>query len=369
VEQRAGTDHRERLAARAAGRSRPAIPIPCGVSELRDLAERHAPFALFPAAARARLRQIVDPLPPVACAGALECRLAAGDARVDFEVCLRGTPETRRRLAEAAQSPRAEVLEAPGWRRALAVLRAWSDPVHPVHTRVAAVWLEFDAPPDTDSPPVPFAVLTLDPGAGLAEGRVDPAWLRESVRVGLAVLAGATPPPLTASAERLLAALPPSAQLLHLALRPAEAGCPDALRVVLRLPWRILPRLLERLDWPGSVSQLSVLLGRLCRRTLVHSVNLDFGERIGPRVGIEFHHPTSVATDPRWRELLDALEALGACSPAMRRELAGWTSPPENAAAGALQVHRELLVKVVHEPGAPLEAKAYLAFAPRRVPA
>jgi len=342
-------------------------PLPCGLTELRALAERLAPEPLFPPAARARLRAIPDPLPPVACAGALECRLEAGARQVDLEVCFRGAPQTRRRLAEALAGPARGVPADPRWQRALSVLRAWSEPAHPGARWVAAAWLELDAPPGAPGPPAPFAVLTLDPEGGVAGGRIDRRWLQRAAGGALELLAGGPTSLDGVGMAALLRALPPSAQLLHLALRPAGPEGDATLRAVTRLPWRGLPGLLARLDWPGSLPELQMLLERLCSRTLVHSVNLDLGPRgAGPRVGIEFHFPTYLEADPRWCGLFDALEAAGACAPAARRALAAWTRPRTEALPpGSIKVHRELLVKVVHRPGAPLRAKAYLAFAPR----
>jgi hypothetical protein len=105
----------------------------------------------------------------------------------------------------------------------------------------------------------------------------------------------------------------------------------------------------------------------MCASTLLHSINLDVGAGVGPRVGIEFHHPTSPERDPRWRDLFDALEAAGACPSATRHALAEWAAPEAAPAIGSIRVQRELLVKVVHEPDAPLRAKAYLPFSPRLV--
>ena len=65
--------------------------------------------------------------------------------------------------------------------------------------------------------------------------------------------------------------------------------------------------------------------------------------------------------------LFDELEAAGACTGEMRQHLIAWMSgdPEVESEPGKIHVPRDLLVKVVYEPGAPLRAKAYLPFGPR----
>ncbi len=99
-----------------------------------------------------------------------------------------------------------------------------------------------------------------------------------------------------------------------------------------------------------------------------YSINLDIATTLGPRVGIEFHRPTSPRSDPRWKGLFDELEDAGACTPEKRALVCDWPSPRNGASrAAGFRVERDLLVKAVHEPGKPLRAKAYLPFAPRMV--
>lgn len=283
-------------------------------------------------------------------------------------MCIRPADGGLRRLAQALGGPtlRGAAERSARWRRVLAFLRAWSDPASPLHPAVAAVWLEFDAAEHGGSP-APFLVFTLDPERFYAGGTADPAALGATLGAGLDLLADGLDPRTARGLARCLRGLPRFAQVLHAAVRPAPEG--DFVRLVVRLPWRELPSCLEQLGWRGSLPELRAQLERLCAPTLVHSVNLDVGTHVGPRVGIEFHHPTSPRDDPRWRALFDALEASQACTAEKRELLAEWVSTEEEqpCEAGSIRVQRELLVKVVHRSGAPLRAKAYLPFGPRRV--
>jgi hypothetical protein len=110
------------------------------------------------------------------------------------------------------------------------------------------------------------------------------------------------------------------------------------------------------------------MLQQLCPDTLVHAVNLDVREDgLGPRIGVEFIHRGAPHASPRWKHLFQVLESSGACAPERRAAIASWggeeLGPP--LGPGILCVRRDLMVKVIYETGAPLHAKAYLAFAPR----
>jgi hypothetical protein len=344
------------------------LALPCRVPELLGVARRCVPRQLASPAAWDRLESIDDPLPPLASEAAIECRLEAGASRVDFELCIRSAGDARRRLANAVDqtAARAAAARSPGWRRAFAFLRAWADEGSALHDAVSAVWLEFDAPGEGGGSE-PFLVFTLNAERFYAAGRADPAALRSTLAAGLDLLADGVDRETAGTLSRCVDELPPCGQILHAAIRPTSDG--DVARLVVRLPWREVPGALERLGWPGSPPALREQLERLCETTLVHSVNLDIGSRLGARVGIEFHHPTSPAEDPRWISLFDALEADAACTPEARSALVEWADPRRDPGfePGAVRIRRELLVKVVHEPSGPLRAKAYLPFSPRLV--
>jgi hypothetical protein len=132
------------------------------------------------------------------------------------------------------------------------------------------------------------------------------------------------------------------------------------------MPWRELGGYLERAGWQGSRGELERWLERSCPSTVLQSINLDVGPGVGRRVGVEYYFPTSPAADPRWRTVLDALVAAGACSSERRAQLEAWPSRgADDAASPERTVDRDLLLKVVFETGAPLRAKAYLPFAAR----
>jgi hypothetical protein len=326
------------------------------------LSERLVGVALVSPAAWERLYGIPDVLPPAAKDAALELRLERDDPRVDFTVCLDTEPSQRRWLVTAlARSGVAAGSRR--WERVLTFLRAWANVASSLHVAVHAVWLEFDA--DGDGAPEPFLIFSLDEERLYAGGTATPDALLAPVRAGLERLGGSDPRAMEA-VTRCLRGLPRYAQLRHVALRPTAVG--DVVRLVLRMPWRRVPGALAALGWPGDAFALHALLERLCPDTPVHPINIDVTpDGLGPRVGIEFIHTGAPHASSRWRALFDALESLGACDPGRRAALATWGGGivGPRVGPGRLIVKRDLMVKVVHGEGAPLRAKAYLAFAPR----
>jgi hypothetical protein len=107
---------------------------------------------------------------------------------------------------------------------------------------------------------------------------------------------------------------------------------------------------------------------QLCPQRTVLPVNLDISRHgIGPRVGIEFAYAGAPAESVRWQMLFDVLESVGACAAERRAAVCAWGGEALGPAVGpgVVCVRRDLLIKVIHESGASLRAKAYLAFATR----
>lgn len=203
-------------------------------------------------------------------------------------------------------------------------------------------------------------MLTLDQETFHPGGVGDRQFLADFLATTFALIGDGLDAEVDATLRSCVAALPRAAEFAHAAVRPGPAG--DVARLVVRLEARTLPEQLAGLGWEGSRDELRALLETTFTTRAVHPVNLDLGSRIGRRIGLEFHHPTSPVADPRWRRFLDTLTAGGACSPAQRGRIEAWPLPSQREPRLA-HVDRDLLVKVVYETGAALRAKAYLSFA------
>jgi hypothetical protein len=337
------------------------VPLSLRPKALLGVGQRLAPRGLLPPAAAEQLGRIPRSLPSVGFVGAFEVRLEDEDAPVDFEVCLRATPAVRRELGAwlAGDDSAALAARSESWARVARFLAAWADPRSGLGEALPVVWLEFDAPPGGGEPE-PFVVLTLDRDCFHPGGVGDRELLADFLATTFRLIGDGLDAEVEATLRSCIAALPPAAEFAHAAVRPGPDG--DVARLVVRLEARTLPEELAALGWEGSRDELRGLLGGMFTTRAVHPVNLDLGARIGPRVGIEFHHPTSPVADARWRRFLDALVAAEACSLAQRRRVEAWPLPSSREPA-LVCIERGLLVKVVYATGAPLRAKAYLPFA------
>lgn len=330
------------------------------------MALRGAPPALVPPGPQ-EFPGLADPWPALASEAALECRLEAGLSPVDFAVCLRD--ERRTALASALDTSATATLAAKsaGWSGIVRFLREWTQAGTALYDGVRAVWLEVDA-----AASAPFLIFTIDPERFYRTGRGDPNALLAILRAGLDPLGEGLSGPHGEGLARVVSGLPASAQVLHAAVRPRPDGA--IVRLVVRMPWRILPACVASLGWSGDPAAFEDQLARLCRRTLVHAANLDLLPALGPQIGVEFHHATAPDRDPRWRDVLDELESAAACSAEKRRALETWirggasgeagsvSTPPLRG--GVVRVQRDLMIKAIYTPEASLRAKAYLGVAP-----
>ncbi len=322
------------------------------------MALRGAPAALVPPGPQ-EFPGLADPWPALASEAALECRLEAGPAPVDFAVCLRDA--RRPALASALDTPATTALcaKSAGWSRSVRFLREWTQAGTALYDGVRAVWLEVDA-----AAAEPFLIFTIDSERFYQTGRGDPDALLAILRAGLDPLGDGLSLGYAEGLARVVSGLPNSAQVLHAAVRPRAGAA--IVRLVVRMPWRALPTCVASLGWSGDPVAFEDQLARLCRRTLVHAASLDLSPHIGPQIGVEFHHATAPDRDPRWQELLVELERVSACSPEKRRALESWrhANPGASSARTAIRVHRDLMIKAVYTPGTSLRAKAYLGVAP-----
>jgi hypothetical protein len=333
----------------------------CGIHELLAHAAPHVPEGLIDAAAWERLAALPRQFPAAGIVGALECRLEAGASQIDFEVCITRSSGGQQALA-AAMPGLASTNPANDarWERSVEFLRAWADPDSSLAATVPIIWLEFDLDAGSTGAPGPFAIATLDPQQAFEDDPATrPARAAALNRVIESLNGGALGSATRETLQYCLDALPAAGRLMHIAVRPGDGK--SAVRIILQMPWPKMVDYLERVGWPGDLAELAAWLQRTCPSMRLHSLNLDVTDRVGPRIGVEYHYDPGA---PQWASLFDALEERGACTPERRAQLAAW--PSDGASSNALVcVERELLIKAVFAPGAPVQAKAYLAFTPR----
>lgn len=326
-------------------------------------AARHVPAALVPAEALAAGLRVAAGLPPAFNWIGFECRLQAGDDRVDYAGCCEAWDGGRAALASTLAD--APSFAGPGVR---ALLAEWCREGSQLYKHSPAVWLEFDFV--ANAPPASFAFLCLDPACANAfhapvrpHERPPPGQLMELFMTGARLLAGQEPAtPAVEFFARSLAALPPTGRALHVAATP-HRGHAD-LRVHYALLTGEVAGWLADIGWAGDM-EWARGLPRLLGGFRQVGVQLSVGTELRQELGVEAYVAGGPTEFAGWSRLFGALG--DACDPAKVAALLGWWGR-EKVTLGPWRVaiQRQFYVKLTMRPTG-LEAKAYLCIMPRHV--
>ena len=308
-----------------------------------------------------------------------ECPLDEKQSTADLLFC--GTQEEGHVALLANQGQNegfpAHLHELPAWRQIRDFCTVWEYPHSPLHGKVVNCWLEFDVA-GSNSPWAPsffFGLPPLVPGM-----RAD---LDSTLREGLKQLA-----PLSLASGRgrqldtVLNQLPGTAYVFQVGVMLSRSV--EAIRVCIRgMTTDELAPYLERIAWPGNFSELQTVIqryGPLCKRV---DLDIDVGDHIGPKVGLEFSFGKDANTVTRMGKFLsrcveDRLTSNLKASALMHyngfiKEGLDSSHWPESLvkqaqAAGADSCNYLLLwihhIKLICQSDSPLSGKAYLAVLP-----
>jgi hypothetical protein len=326
--------------------------------------DRWLPDALVPPASRKWIYDLSRSLPEPWNTRLFECRLAADDDRVDYQLCamkLDGVPQALR----AALKSGAPVA---GLGSCGDVVREWVEPGTTIHREVPVIWIEFDEA--GHHAPDPFAYAIADPQFleylhphRPAPPSPSPRHVRAVAQVWLPWLTHH--PPEERQLDQLEAcarALPEGGRLYALAAM-SQRGTSD-LRVVAAMPHRTVAGWLDRIGWRGDRQQLHWILESLGTVEHDRSVYIDVGERVRDAVAIDFG-PLWHGT--RWEPLIDRLVVAGLADADKARAAVAWRGRARidfDSARWPLHTLRHLGIKLVAS-GGTVQAKAYLMLAAR----
>ncbi|MGF1471328.1 MAG: hypothetical protein ACFB50_06230 [Rubrobacteraceae bacterium] len=303
-----------------------------------------------------------------------ECRLGEDLPHADFLVVATAARGRSSLAGLDPSSPLPDRLKThPVWQRVEDFAARWADPSSPLHNAVDNVWLEFDVdgpPPEVPLPGVFFGILP-----DYAPEEVVPPVLRVLSGDGIS-------PRVLDNVVECLQALPPHGNVFQVGLMLSR-GPVEAVRLCI---WTHSKQgLLEYLGniGPGLAGAgLRRVLDSLDRMVDHIALDMDVGDRVHDKLGFEcyFSQNRQPSREPRWAAFLDSLVQDGLCTAGKRDALLAYTGyTEEKGATGiwpeALRRASGLLgqrftstfvrslhhVKIVYEPGKPLEAKAYLA--------
>lgn len=337
------------------------------------------PESLVAPPARAAILDLAAQLPGAMTSFCgFECPLGSVDARADFLLCSTREEGHASVLAGThGEIGLAPALRAqPSWQRVATFCRAWLAEDGLLAGKLMNTWLEFDVASDADALAAPSMFFGTHPPAPGADPREQLAVLRAA----LAVLDPAAVHGHRARAlEALLGALPRGCHVFQVGAMWSRGQA--ATRLCLRGIERAdLLTLLDALEWPGRREDVATLLDTVGAHASRVDVDLDLGDEVGPKLGLECYFGTDTGNAGRLHALTAALVRHGACTPAKAAALDAYQGltlqdaarddwPPHLAAlavAGGPGLSSALCrwvhhIKLVHEPGQALAAKAYLA--------
>lgn len=332
----------------------------CSMNDYLKIVIPHLHTDLVSSTAKSYLHSLAETLPPLSLAG-FECRLSADQPRVDLQVNLPCLPLN---LPE-------RFLSIPVWQSFQDFYREWASPTSSLHEAIRNIGLEFDIEQQPSQIPVPCIFLSLNSDVQGADRLIELALKLSNHSIS---------PILESNFQRCIGALPAGARITHFGAMLSRLT--QGMRVnVYGIPPEQLSDYLGQIGWSDPNDTLSSLVSTLPQFTDFILLSFDVGDRIYPRIGLECFLNQQPQEEPRWQLFLDWLVAEGICTSAKSKAVMAWegfsqksSAPdlwPTNISWGdrflgsrAVSIFWRGLnhLKLVYQPGSPLEAKAYLAF-------
>ncbi len=312
--------------------------------------------SLFHLQALARL------LPPFSSA-MLEFRLGSDRSQTDLSVFF-----TRRTL----NLPKI-LLNHPVWQALQVFCQECVEPSSLLYRCIQEIALEFDLDAPPSQVPIPSIFLSWN------EGNVNDAQTLIEILFRLPNYSISSK--LQSNLRLCVDSLPNSAKVEHIGVMLSRPG--GALRVIVGgIPPQKFSDYLMQIGWFDSTQTISTLVSTLDELVdEIHFLSFDIGESISPRVGLEFFLKKQPEHEPRWSLFLDRLIEMELCTQAKKNALLAWTGVsqkadnpelwPQNLSGGdrllgsrAHSVFWRTInhIKIVYQPGIPLEAKGYVMF-------
>jgi hypothetical protein len=312
-------------------------------SSLKDQLKVLAPYVptdLVATAAWSNIYTLAQILPPVSYA-LLESRLGTSTSRVDLSVF----------LSKPTINLPEPILINPVWKRFQDLGEELSDTNSSLHEIVSDLWLEFDV--DEQSLKVPI------PCIGLGLNQKTACNFQSLLETAIKLLEHPITSDFVFNLQLCLDALPAEARIICMGVMLSRQS--DAVRMIVSgIRPDELSVYLAQIGWTGSVNELDEVIFSLSSFVDNIVLSFDVGDTIFPRIGLECYLLEPQNKEPRWHLFLEHLVKTELCTPAKRNALLGWLeSDPK-----ALSIFGRLttLIKIVYQPGIPLEAKAYLGF-------
>lgn len=248
-----------------------------------------------------------------------ECHLGVKEAHADFLICADAAEAGRKILAGDNYSITLPsfLMEHPVWSNIRDFSSNWDTDTSPMYEKVRNVWLEFDI---NGLPTIPIPSCFFGPEP-IYSAKSDNPHSYEWVSHALKLLMGRT---LLDKVEQQLFncfnLLPKEAYVFQIGVMLARKS--DLVRICIRniSPAEILDYLTQ-INWQGCVSELKPILTKLSSLVERIDLDIDVGEVILPKIGLECYLSKQPIFEPRWQLFLAYLVETGLCIPQKRDAL------------------------------------------------
>lgn len=322
----------------------------------QSLVSGHLPRCLVDDQEKASLFAFAQQLPGSWYWGMFEVRLRAEETHADLLAALVQSPLTRQEINKTFSLSRPNALDS-----ARGTLQAWAKNESSYFTRSPNLWFEWDH----DRPEAPaLHWLCLAPEFfDKSQYALAPAQLESLTEEFLASSPHLEVKGATKTLRRLAQSLPSGGQLMSFSsLKPRGR---DACRVFARIPKGKLRDWLAAIGWEGNSSQLARALPHFEVEGEEHFCQLEFGEEVGPYLGLELAQTERgfPRREARERWLKYAVEQ-GFATEEKASAVLGWHGATPSALPNTppVKLLRSFHLKLALHPDRAPEAKAYLGF-------
>jgi hypothetical protein len=309
-----------------------------------------------------------------------ECRLGVEEAHADFLICADAAEAGRKILAGNNYSIELPdfLMAHPVWSNIHNLGTAWDTDTSPLYDKVRDVWLEFDIEGPPANIPIPSCFFGPEPIYSTKSVNPQPhQWVTQTALKLL--LNRCLPSQIESQLFNCFDLLPREAYVFQIGVMLARKS--DLVRICIRnISSEQIIEYLTQLNWPGSISDLKTILAQLSSLVERIDLDLDVGEVILPKIGLECYLSRQPKLEPRWQLLLDYLVETGLCIPGKRDALDAYPGYIREKTNRELwpthllklsnflgpQYERVFFrglnhIKIVYQPDKPVEAKAYLS--------
>lgn len=306
-----------------------------------------------------------------------ECRLGVKEAHADFLICADAGAGRKVLVGDNYSTTLPSFLMAdPVWGQIRDFSTHWDSDTSPLYEKVDNVWLEFDINGPTTIP-IPSCFFG---SRAIYSAKSDNSHPHQwSAQTALKLLNRNLPSQVEHQLFNCFDLLPMRAYVFQIGVMLARKS--EVVRICIRniSPEQIL-KYLTQINWSGSVSELKAILTKLSSLVERIDLDIDVGEVILPKIGLECYLSKQPKLEPRWQLLLDYLVEPGLCIPEKRDALLAYPGYIRERSNQELWPSRLLKlskflgsqyesvffrgihhIKVVYQPNRLLEAKAYLS--------